>query len=81
MTTTTILGPFVIGWVLAGGTSAKWPPDRAVEWVTLLSVVGLVLVLMLACLSLSLTTRRTIARATPPPAGPEPDEPAQVAAR
>ena len=66
MTTFTIGGPFLIGLVLRGGAKPNWPPDRPVEWATLLGVSGAVLGLMLACLSLSFRTRQTLARPVAP---------------
>ncbi len=62
MTTLTILGPILIGWVLSGGASAQWPPDRPVEWVTLLGTSGAVLALMVVCLSLIWTNRQPRSR-------------------
>ncbi len=53
MTATTMLGPFLIGFVLRGGDRASWPPDRPVEWATVLGISGAVLGLMGACLSLA----------------------------
>ena len=66
MTATTVIGPFVIGFVLRGGASPNWPPDRAIEWATVLGISGAVLVFMGACLSLALTTRRFIKAASGP---------------
>ena len=79
MTTTTILGPFLIGGMLRGGDQPNWPPDRPVEWATVLGTSGAVLALMTACLALLWFNRRvTVPRladphhlgsaATPPPA-------------
>ena len=62
MTSFTIGGPFLIGLVLQGGASPNWPPDRPVEWATVLGVSGVVLGLMLACLSLGFRTRQTLGR-------------------
>ena len=58
MTAATLVGPFVIGFVLRGGSSPLWPPDRPIEWITVLAVLGLVSGLMLACLALGWTNRR-----------------------
>lgn len=58
MTVTTVLGPFLIGWVLRGGASRRWPPDRPVEWVTLLGTSGAVILLMLACLLVGFLNRK-----------------------
>jgi hypothetical protein len=53
LTVATFAGPFVILGVLQGGRSTVWPPDRPVEWWTLGLVVGAVVMLMGACLSLA----------------------------
>jgi hypothetical protein len=53
-------GPLVFGFVLGGGASAHWPPDRPVEWGTLIGISAMVLILMAACLSLALTTRKSL---------------------
>jgi hypothetical protein len=63
-------GPFAFGYVLAGGSSNRWPPDRAVEWVTLLGISAAVLILMTACLSLALVNRKAMLR-TPDPSKTE----------
>ena len=54
MTLATFGGPVVIGLVLSGGPSGKWPPDRPVEWWTLGIVSGVVVVLMVACVGIGL---------------------------
>ncbi len=46
-------GPFLIVAVLSGGASARWPPDRPVEWWVITVVCGLVTALFVACVSLS----------------------------
>jgi hypothetical protein len=51
-------GPVAIGAILRGGASRVWPPDRPVEWATLLGVSGLVAACMLAIISLGMTQRR-----------------------
>ncbi len=58
MTTTTIFGPFVIGFTLRGGASPVWPPDRPVEWVAVVGTSAFVLVLMGACVALSFINQR-----------------------
>ena len=58
MTILTFGGPLAIGYVLRGGASPAWPPDRPVEWATLLGISGMVAALMIACLSLALVNRR-----------------------
>jgi H+/Cl- antiporter ClcA len=45
-------GPFVILVVVRGGASARWPPDRAVEWATIFVTCGLVATLFLACVTI-----------------------------
>ncbi len=74
MTASCLGGPFAIGSVLRGGPSPNWPPDRAVEWVTVLGVSGTVLVLMLACVSLGFVNRKAMAGSRPPVAPPGPEE-------
>ncbi len=66
MTLATFGGPLLIGASLRGGQRPEWPPDRPVEWATLLGVSGTVAGLMLACLSLSLRVRRAIPRPPDP---------------
>ena len=66
MTAFTFGGPLAIGYVLRGGASPSWPPDRPVEWATFGTVSGMVFVLMMACLSLSMVNRQPVRR--PPPA-------------
>lgn len=53
-------GPLAIGYVLQGGESPRWPPDRAVEWVTFCGISGMVFVLLMACLSLALKNRKLL---------------------
>jgi hypothetical protein len=52
MTLASFGGPFVILLVLRGGKSARWPPDRLVEWIAIAVVFGLVIALFSACVSL-----------------------------
>ena len=40
-------GPFLIGSVMRGGFSPKWPPDRPVEWIAVVGVTGVVVVIMI----------------------------------
>ena len=54
-------GPIPIVVTLRGGASRDWPPDRDIEWWTFGLTTGLVVVLMLACLSLGLVHRRRVA--------------------
>jgi hypothetical protein len=60
MTAFSFGGPLAIGFVLKGGASANWPPDRSIEWIVFVGVSGMVVGLMLACGSLALTTRKAI---------------------
>jgi hypothetical protein len=46
-------GPLAFGFVLAGGKSDRWPPDRPAEWATLIGISAVVVILMLLCLSLA----------------------------
>ena len=52
MTVVSFGGPFAMLAILQGGESAKWPPDRAIEWITTGLVVGLVITLFCACASI-----------------------------
>ncbi len=54
MSIVSFLGPFGLKWVLMGGRQTGWPPDRAVEWVALVGVVGAAVVLLTAILVLNL---------------------------
>jgi len=65
MTVASFGGPLAIGSVLRGGASPAWPPDRAIEWVTLFGVSGTVLAIMLACLSLAFFNRKAVAGRAP----------------
>ncbi len=62
MTLLTLGGPVAIGFVLRGGASPIWPPDRPVEWATLIVTSAAVAALMVACLSLALVNRRSKGR-------------------
>jgi hypothetical protein len=64
-------GPLAIGYVLRGGTSPNWPPDRAVEWLTFAIICAMVFLLMMACLSLALVNRK-VGSASPIPPGEKP---------
>ncbi len=44
--------------VIRGGASDRWPPDRPVEWVTIVVVVTLVIVLFCACLTIGVWYRQ-----------------------
>jgi hypothetical protein len=57
MTLVSFGGPFVIVGVVRGGDSARWPPDRPLEWVTIGLVLALFLILFVACVSLRLWFR------------------------
>ena len=71
MTIFTFGGPLAIGFVLRGGASPNWPPDRPVEWATLIGISGMVAALMIACLSLARVNRVPKSR----PAGNAGNEP------
>jgi hypothetical protein len=45
-------GPFLIAAVVHGGKSAVWPPDRAIEWFTVILICSLVIIFFLACLTI-----------------------------
>ncbi len=47
LTLATFGGYFLIGYVLKGGESPAWPPDRQVEWGVFAGVTGSVVGLML----------------------------------
>ncbi len=57
MTAVSFGGPFVIVGVVRGGDSARWPPDRPLEWVTIGVVLALFLILFVACVSIRLWFR------------------------
>ncbi len=57
MTVVSFGGPFVIVGVIRGGESARWPPDRPLEWVTIGLVLALFLILFVACVSIRLWFR------------------------
>ena len=58
MTTLTFGGPLLIGAVLRGGERTTWPPDRAVEWATLIGTSLAVVVLMACALGMALANNR-----------------------
>ncbi len=60
MTVATLIGPVLVAWIVGGGVERRWPPDRPVEWVALLGVVGAVMGLMIALLRIGLTNHRAI---------------------
>jgi hypothetical protein len=62
MTLLTFGGPVLIGYVLQGGSSPKWPPDRPVEWATFFVISGMVVLMMLACVPLALLNHKAMAR-------------------
>jgi hypothetical protein len=45
-------GPFLVLFVVQGGVSADWPPDRALEWITIGLVVVLFVTLFAGCTTL-----------------------------
>jgi hypothetical protein len=63
MTSFSFGGPLVFGFVLAGGTSPRWPPDRPVEWATLIGISAAVVILMTACVAIGLINQKAMARA------------------
>jgi heme/copper-type cytochrome/quinol oxidase subunit 3 len=63
MTTATFGGPLAISVVLRGGRSPDWPPDRAVEWVTLAGTSTLVIALIAITIAASLAIQRKDNRA------------------
>ncbi len=58
MTALVFMGPFAIFLIMRGGTHGQWPPDRPVEWITFVAIVGLVAALMIACLGIGVLNRR-----------------------
>ena len=59
MTVVSFGGPFVIVGVVRGGDSARWPPDRPIEWLTIGLVLALFLVLFVACVTIRVWYRPT----------------------
>jgi hypothetical protein len=57
MTVVSVGGPFLILAAVQGGESARWPPDRPVEWLTIGLVLVAFLSLFLACISIRLWFR------------------------
>jgi hypothetical protein len=49
MSLVTFGGPLLVLVVVRGGASPNWPPDRALEWITIAVVLGLFAVLFVAC--------------------------------
>jgi hypothetical protein len=62
MTILTFGGPLAFGFVLQGGASPAWPPDRPIEWATLLGISGMVAALMIGSFSFLLVNRRPMTR-------------------
>jgi hypothetical protein len=44
-------GPLLMYVVVRGGESARWPPDRAWEWITIVLVLSLFIALFVACVT------------------------------
>jgi hypothetical protein len=49
MSLVTFGGPFLVLVVVRGGASPNWPPDRAIEWITIAVVFGLFATLFVCC--------------------------------
>jgi hypothetical protein len=57
MTLVSFGGPVAMLVVVRGGSSADWPPDRAIEWITIGAIFGLFITIFIACVSISLWYR------------------------
>jgi hypothetical protein len=57
MTVVSFGGPLVIVAVVRGGDSARWPPDRPLEWWICGLVLALFLVLFVACVGIRIWYR------------------------
>jgi hypothetical protein len=44
-------GPLLIFVIVRGGGSRNWPPDRALEWITVIGVFSLFVALFIACVT------------------------------
>lgn len=62
MTLASFGGPVGIWAVLRGGARSGWPPDRPVEWMTLLGTCGLVLALMGLAVAKAIVNQREAER-------------------
>jgi hypothetical protein len=62
MTLAAFGGPVVIGIVLRGGASPRWPPDRPVEWITFAGICGLVLGIMAVSVMILVKNQREAER-------------------
>lgn len=62
MTLVTVGGPVGIWLALRGGPSPDWPPDRPVEWVTLLGTCALMLGLMILSVATAVASQRAASR-------------------
>lgn len=58
MTFVSFAGPFVILAAVRGGPRKDWPPDRSVEWGTIIVVLGLEIGLFLACVTVGWWQRK-----------------------
>ncbi|WP_422925194.1 hypothetical protein [Singulisphaera sp. PoT] len=65
MTILTLAGPIAITLVIRGGQHRSWPPDRPIEWATLLVVVAVFVVLMSLCLGMGIAHWRRLVAAQP----------------
>ena len=54
MTLVSFGGPVAMLLMIRGGSSADWPPDRAIEWLTIGAIFGLFITIFIACVSISL---------------------------
>ncbi len=67
-------GPFAIVAVVWGGPSARWPPDRLIEWAVLALVFVLFVILFVACVSIRLWYHPASARCITPASSPRDDD-------
>jgi len=52
LTLVSFAGPIAMLLAVRGGPRPDWPPDRPVEWIVIGVVVGLAIVLFLACVTI-----------------------------
>lgn len=58
MTLASFGGPALIGVVLWGGASPEWPPDRPIEWITVIGTALVVFGLMVGIIVVGLSQKR-----------------------